>query len=115
MTGKSYLKPLKMIKEQMMLANVSFALKSRCFWHIHRATTGGGQILICTAGDRWYQQKGKQAVYLKEGSIVSIPTNVVHWHGAASDSWFSHIVLEIGGENVKMNFVMKLSQKSIRI
>lgn len=68
-------------------------------WHIHHATAGGGQILICTAGEGWYQEEGKAPVSLKPGMVVAIPANVKHWHGARADSWFSHIAFEIPGEN----------------
>lgn len=68
-------------------------------WHIHHATVGGGQILICTAGEGWYQEEGKAPVSLKPGMVVAIPANVKHWHGAKADSWFSHIAFEIPGEN----------------
>lgn len=68
-------------------------------WHIHHADKGGGQILICTAGEGWYQEFGKAPQELKEGSVVVIPSGVKHWHGAKKDSWFSHIALEIPGEN----------------
>lgn len=80
------------------LSNVTFEPGCRNNWHIHHATKGGGQLLICTAGEGWYQEEGKPAVSLKEGSVVVIPANVKHWHGAKADSWFSHIAMEIPGE-----------------
>lgn len=110
MTGASYIKLLKMAGRAMMLANVSFAPGSRCFWHIHRSTKGGGQILICTAGEGWYQEEGKQPMSLVPGTVVSIPTDVLHWHGAKRNSWFSHIAVEIGGENVENEFVRPVSE-----
>lgn len=67
-------------------------------WHIHHAKSGGGQLLICTAGEGWYQEDGKDALSLHEGSVVMIPANVKHWHGAKKDSWFSHIAVEVPGE-----------------
>ena len=67
-------------------------------WHIHHAKTGGGQLLICTAGEGWYQEEGKDAVELKEGTVITIPPEVKHWHGAKKDSWFSHIAVEVPGE-----------------
>ena len=67
-------------------------------WHIHHATSGGGQLLLCTAGEGWYQEEGKPAVSLVPGSVVEIPANVKHWHGAKADSWFSHLAMEIPGE-----------------
>lgn len=68
-------------------------------WHIHHVTKGGGQMLICTAGDGWYQEEGKEPVSLEPGTVIAIPPEVKHWHGAKKDSWFSHIAAEIPGEN----------------
>lgn len=68
-------------------------------WHIHHATKGGGQMLICTAGEGWYQEEGKEPVSLVPGTVIAIPPEVKHWHGAKKDSWFSHIAAEIPGEN----------------
>ena len=109
MTGKSYIKPIKMANG-IMLANVTFSPGSRCFWHVHRATKGGGQIIICTAGEGWYQEEGKEAVSLVPGSVVNIPTDLKHWHGAKKDSWFSHIAVEIGGDNVKNEFISAVDE-----
>ena len=78
---------------------VTFEPSCRNNWHIHHATKGGGQILICTAGEGWYQEEGKEAIPLKPGMVITIPTNVKHWHGAKKDSWFSHIAVEVPGEN----------------
>ena len=99
MTGKTYVKPLKMANGLGFMANVSFAPGARCFWHIHHADKGGGQVLVCTAGEGWYQEEGKEAMELKEGVIIVIPANIKHWHGAKKDSWFSHISIEVPGEN----------------
>ena len=56
-------------------------------------------MLICVGGRGWYQEEGKPARELHPGDVVNIPANVKHWHGAAKDSWFSHLALEISGEN----------------
>ncbi|MBA2858620.1 quercetin dioxygenase-like cupin family protein [Methanococcus maripaludis] len=97
--GNSYLNPLvKPGEAPLFLANVTFEPGCRNNWHIHHATKGGGQMLICTAGEGWYQEDGKEPVSLKEGSFVYIPANVKHWHGAKADSWFSHISVEVPGE-----------------
>ena len=96
--GNSYLKMLGNISG-VSLANVTFEPKCRNNWHIHKSTNGGGQILICIEGEGWYQEEGKDAQSLKVGDIVFIPANVKHWHGAKKDSWFSHIAIEIPGEN----------------
>ena len=97
--GNSYLNPLTNPKETVFLANVTFEPGCRNNWHIHHATKGGGQILICTDGSGWYQEEGKEAVSLEPGMVIIIPANVKHWHGAKKDSWFSHIAVEVPGEN----------------
>ena len=100
--GHSYLKPLTQPgASAVFLANVTFEPGCRNNWHIHHAAKGGGQLLICTAGEGWYQDVGKPAVSLQEGSVVMIPANVKHWHGAKADSWFSHIAVEVPGENTR--------------
>lgn len=98
-SGASFLNPLTNPKEcPLFLANVTFEPGCRNNWHIHHAKSGGGQILICTVGEGWYQEEGDEAVELKPGVVITIPTNVKHWHGAKKDSWFSHIAIEIPGE-----------------
>ena len=97
--GQSFLHPLTQPEAcAVFLANVTFEPGCRNNWHIHRAKSGGGQLLICTAGEGWYQEEGKQAVSLQPGMVVTIPANVKHWHGAKADSWFSHIAVEVPGE-----------------
>lgn len=95
--GQSYLAPIS--TEQVPLFNVTFEPKCRNNWHIHRASTGGGQMLICIGGKGWYQEEGKEAVLLTAGSVVNIPANVKHWHGATKDSWFSHLAIEVSGND----------------
>ena len=85
--GDSFLNPLTAPDAGIHPSNVTFEPGCRNNWHIHHATAGG-----------WYQEEGKPAVSLKEGSVVVIPANVKHWHGAKADSWFSHIAMEIPGE-----------------
>ena len=97
--GNSYLKPIAKTDNGIGFANVTFEPRCRNNWHIHKATKGGGQVLICIEGEGWYQEEGKPAQSLKVGDIVVIPANVKHWHGAKKDSWFSHIAVEITGEN----------------
>lgn len=97
--GNSYLNPLTDPKEtSVFLANVTFEPGCRNNWHIHHAKSGGGQLLICTAGSGWYQEEGNEAVSLEPGTVITIPPEVKHWHGAKSDSWFSHIAVEVPGE-----------------
>ena len=102
--GNSYLKPLtEPGKSPVFLANVTFEPGCRNNWHTHRADKGGGQLLICTAGEGWYQEEGEEAVSLVPGMVITIPANVKHWHGAKRDSWFSHIAVELpgGGDNTR--------------
>ncbi|HIZ31873.1 MAG TPA: carboxymuconolactone decarboxylase family protein [Candidatus Fournierella merdipullorum] len=94
--GQSYLAPLS--GSQVGVFNVTFEPGCRNNWHIHHAKSGGGQILICVAGRGWYQEEGKPARALRPGDVVNIPAEVKHWHGAAADSWFSHLALEVPGE-----------------
>ena len=92
-TGQSYLAPLS--TSQVGIFNVTFEPGCRNNWHIHHAKSGGGQILICVAGRGYYQEWGQQARELHPGDIVNIPAGVKHWHGAAPDSWFSHLAVEV--------------------
>ncbi len=94
--GQSYLCPLT--TEGVFIGNVTFEPGCRNNWHIHHAKTGGGQILLCTAGRGWYQEWGKPAQELHPGDAVVIPAGVKHWHGAAKDSWFAHLAVEVPGE-----------------
>ena len=98
-TGKSFLNPLTKPETGVFLANVTFEPGCRNNWHIHHATKGGGQLLVCTAGEGWYQEEEKEAVSLVPGTVITIPAEVKHWHGAKKDSWFSHIAVEVPGEN----------------
>lgn len=95
--GQSYLAPLS--TEQVGICNVTFEPGCRNNWHIHHAAKGGGQLLVCTAGEGWYQEEGKPAVSLTPGTVITIPANVKHWHGAKADSWFSHIAVEVPGKD----------------
>lgn len=99
--GNSFLNPLTDPHSGLFAANVTFEPGCRNNWHIHHAARGGGQLLLCTAGEGWYQEEGKEAVSLHEGSVIRIPANVKHWHGAKKDSWFSHIAVEVPGEECR--------------
>ena len=94
--GQSYLNMLSL--EQVIVGNVTFEPGCRNHWHIHHAEQGGGQMLLCTAGRGYYQEWGKEARELHPGDVVHIPANVKHWHGAAPDSWFQHLAIEVPGE-----------------
>ena len=95
--GQSYLAPIS--TEQITFYNVTFEPKCRNNWHIHHATKGGGQMLVAIGGRGYYQEWGKSPVEMNPGDVIHIPANVKHWHGAAPDSWFSHLAFELEGEN----------------
>ncbi len=110
--GESYLNPLNNPKEcPVFLANVTFEPGCRNNWHIHKASKGGGQILICIAGEGWYQEENCPPQSLKPGDVVTIPANVKHWHGAKEDSWFSHIAVEVPGEDTSNEWCEPVSDE----
>ena len=96
--GQSYLAQIS--KEQIPVFNVTFEPGCRNNWHIHNAKSGG-----------WYQEEGKDAVELLPGSVVNIRAGVKHWHGAAKDSWFSHLALEIPGEKGSTTWCEPVSEE----
>ena len=113
--GKSYLNPLtKPGESTIFMANVTFEPGCRNHWHIHHAKSGGGQILICTAGEGWYQEEGKAAVSLTSGTVITIPAGVKHWHGAKKDSWFSHIAVEVPGEETSNEWLEAVDDAQYR-
>ena len=91
-SGRSYLKMLT--DRGVVIGNVTFEPGCRNNWHIHHGA-GGGQILLCTGGRGWYQVWGEPARALRAGDVVVVPPEVKHWHGAAGDSWFTHLAVEI--------------------
>ena len=105
--GQSYLAPVS--TEQIPVYNVTFELGCRNNWHIYHAEKGGGQMLICVGGKGYYQEWGKEVRELDPGDVVNIPANVKHWHGAAHDSWFSHLAVEIQGENARTEWCEAVS------
>lgn len=105
--GDSYLNMLS--TEGVVIGNVTFEPGCRNNWHIHHASRGGGQILLCTAGRGWYQEWGKPAQALRTGDVVHIPAGVRHWHGAAADSRFVHIAVEVPGENTRNEWLEPVS------
>lgn len=107
--GNSYLAPLT--KDQVPVSNVTFEPRCRNNWHIHHATKGGGQMLICIAGTGWYQEWGKPAQKLHPGDVVNIPAGVKHWHGATVDSWFAHLALAVPGENTSNEWLEPVSDE----
>ena len=98
-TGNSYLASIS--DGQIPFANVTFEPGCRNNWHIHKASAGGGQMLIGVAGRGWYQEEGKPAVEILPGTVIHIPANVKHWHGAAKDSWFAHLAFSVPGYNTE--------------
>ena len=110
--GNSYLNPLNEFGESpVFVANVTFEPGCRNNWHIHKASNGGGQILICTAGEGWYQEEGKEAESLVPSTVITIPANVKHWHGAKADSWFSHIAVEVPGDDTSNEWLEEVDNE----
>ena len=108
-TGNSYLNIMTL--EGVPVMNVTFEPGCINHWHIHAADEGGGQIICCTAGEGWYQEWGKEAVKMTPGVTVSIPPNVKHWHGAAKDSWFAHVAIEVPGKNTHPDWLEPVAQE----
>lgn len=111
-SGKSYLAPIS--TSQVGIYNVTFEPACINNWHIHHATQGGGQILIGLAGKGYYQEAGKEAIVINPGDVVNIPAGVKHWHGAASDSWFSHLAIEVPGENTYNEWLEPVLEKEYK-
>ena len=109
--GKSYLNPLTDGKKTVFIANVTFEPGCRNNWHIHHASKGGGQILLCVDGEGWYQEAGKPARSLKPGDVVTVPAGVKHWHGAKKDSWFSHLAVECPGQETSNEWCEPVSDE----
>ena len=101
--GQSYLAPVS--TEQVPIFNVTFEPGCRNNWHIHHAKSGGGQLLICVGGRGYYQDWGKEPVERTPGTVVNIPANVKHWHGASPNSWFSHLAIEVTGEETSAEWL----------
>lgn len=93
--GQSYLAPVS--TQQLPIYNVTFEPGCRNNWHIHHAKVGGGQMIICVGGRGWYQEEGKEAVPLLPGTVINIPAEVKHWHGATADTWMAHLAIEVSG------------------
>ncbi|MGI6009584.1 MAG: cupin domain-containing protein [Methanomethylophilus sp.] len=104
--GQSYLKSF--VTSPLGVANVTFEPGCRNHWHIHHK---GGQILICVAGRGWYQAWGEKPQELHPGDVVNIPPEVKHWHGAAKDSWFSHIAIEVPAEGASNEWCEPVSDE----
>lgn len=107
--GRSYLAPVA--DAPFPIFNVTFEPGCRNNWHIHHADKGGGQMLICVGGKGWYQEWGKKPVLMTPGTVIEIPANAKHWHGAAADSWFSHLAFEIPGENTSNEWLEPITDE----
>lgn len=104
--GQSYLNMLS--TERVTIGNVTFEPGCRNNWHIHHK---GGQILLCTAGRAYYQEWGKEAQELHPGDVVNIPPEVKHWHGAAKDSWFAHLAVEVPAEGASNEWLEVVNEE----
>ena len=107
--GQSYIASVS--TEQVKIYNVTFEPKCRNNWHIHKAKSGGGQMLIAVGGRGYYQEWGKEPIEMKPGDVINIPANVKHWHGAAPDSWFSHLAVEVDGVETSNEWLEPVSDE----
>lgn len=105
--GQSYSNMLS--TERVTIGNVTFEPGCRNNWHIHHK---GGQILLCTAGRGYYQEWGKEAQELHPGDVVNIPPEVKHWHGAAKDSWFAHLAVEVPAEGASNEWLEVVNEEN---
>lgn len=106
--GQAFLAPLTQNKDlNCPISNVTFEPGCRNNWHSHT----GGQILIVAGGKGYYQVKGEPARLLLPGDVVEIPANVVHWHGASPDSWFSHLAIETNPQDNKVTWLEPVDDK----
>jgi 4-carboxymuconolactone decarboxylase len=101
-TGQAYLAPLTHNKDlNCPVSNVTFEPGCRNYWHSH----SGGQVLIVTGGRGFYQVKGEPSCMLLPGDVIEIPSNVIHWHGASPNDWFSHLAIETNPQNNKVTWL----------
>lgn len=107
--GQSYLAPVCV--DGVGIYNVTFEPSCRNNLHIHTADKGGGQILICVGGKGIYCEEGKKARLMMPGDTVYIAPGVKHWHGATADGWFSHLAIEVPGENAKTEWCEKVTDE----
>lgn len=105
-TGECYLNMLT--TEGVSIGNVTFAPGTINNWHIHHK---GGQILLVTAGRGYYQQWGQAPQELLPGDVVNIPPEVKHWHGAAPDSWFAHLAVEVPAQGGSSEWLEPVDQE----
>ena len=110
--GRSFLAPVS--ASQVGVFAVTFEPGCRNNWHIHHAEKGGGQILIVTAGEGYYQEWGKPAQRIRKGDTVNIPAGVKHWHGAAPGCWFQHLAVEVPGEGTRNEWLEPVDDAAYR-
>lgn len=96
-SGRSWLSRVSHEGDYLPVFNVTFEPGCRNNWHVHHASSGGGQVLICVDGEGWHQEEGGPAQRLRPGDVVEVGANVKHWHGATAGSWFSHLAFEYPG------------------
>ena len=94
--------------ERVVIGNVTFEPGCRNFWHIHHK---GGQVLLVTGSRGWYQKEGQPARELFAGEFVNIPPETKHWHGAAKDSWFAHVTVEVPAEGASNEWLEPVSDE----
>jgi len=112
-TGQSY--NALLTDGAVPVANISFEPGCRNNWHIHHGTNGGGdQILMCTAGSGWYQADGEEPVSMVAGTVIRVPAGTKHWHGAKSDSWFSHVAFITPGDGVSNEWLEPVADAEYR-
>lgn len=107
-TGKSWLFAVTNNKElNVPIVNVTFEPSCRNNWHCH----SGGQILIAVGGVGYYQERGKNAIQMNPGEIIEIAPNIEHWHGAAPDSWFSHLAISCNSQMNENTWLEPVSEE----
>ena len=106
-TGEVHLSILK-DGGNTMITNFRFSPGSRNFWHYH---PNAEQTLLVLDGEGFYQEEGKEAIEMKPGDCINIPAEVKHWHGAAADSWFSHLAVEVPGEETSNEWCEPVSDE----
>ncbi len=105
--GNSY---LACISDSLIpLFNVTFEPRCRNNWHIHKASKGGGQMLVGVAGQGWYQEEGKPAQKFLPGTVIHIPASVKHWQGAAAENWFA----PFGLRNSRRGYFQRMAGESV--